>query len=422
MRTKLSAIMGILSIAVLMLSACGGSTSGAANTSPIVVGELFPMTGREPFVGDWFNHGAKVAVYEINHNGGVLGRQLNPILADTAGDAVDAVTALQQLRTNNPTFILGPSSLEIAGVINQFDPNHLPDFVEGGTTQLDHMTNSYVFRTTPSDSTLAVGMSYYAITKLSCTQAGYFFENTSNASGVIAPLVASYTAHGGTIQTGEDVEVTPHQTSYRSEVEKLFANSPQCIFMQTDPQTASTFFSDVRQLGHLNVPFILTDAGADINMAKALGLADAAKWMTGMNGSPPAGPAWQHFTEVYNTVWGTNKPVTLSQNTYDSAIIAALAITEAGTTDPTVWIKHVNSVVNTAEDASAVKVNTYADGVTALKAGKKIDFEGASGSDDYNQFHNVAGGWDVVQFDASSNLNTVFTVPESQIAAWTPSS
>ena len=138
-----------------------------------------------------------------------------------------------------------------------------------------------------------------------------------------------------------------------------------------------------------------------------------------MNGSPPAGPAWDYFVQGYQKVWGTNQPVALSQNTYDSVIIAALAMTEAGTTDPTKWI---NDVADVAGNPNGVKVYTYADGVAALKAGKKINYEGASGSCDYNQFHNVAGSWDVVQFDTSGNLHTVFTVPEAQIAAWTPSS
>lgn len=416
MRKTFAAFAAILSISLLVLSACGNSNGGAGSTGPIVVGELFPMTGREPFVGDWFNHGAKVGISEVNSNGGVMGRMLSPILNDTSGDAVDAVTALKNLQTYNPAFIVGPSSLEIEAVIGTFDPAQLPDFVEGGTTQLDHMTNKYVYRTTPSDSTLAVGMDYYAINKVKCTQAGLFFESTSNAAGIVDPLTKAYTAHGGTVVDQE--LVTPHESSYLTEVEKLFANNPQCIFMQTDPQTASTFFSDVTQLGHMNVPFILTDSGADINMAKAMGLANAAQWMTGMNGSPPSGPAWAHYTSLYQTVWGTNQPVTLSQNTYDSIIIASLAMTAAGTTDPTKWINYVKTV--TDPGANKTVVYTYADGVAALKAGKQIKFSGASGDDTYNQYHNVAGGWDIVQFDTSGNMNTIFSVPQDTIASWTP--
>lgn len=412
MRKRLAALFAVLLATALLVSACGPN-GGSRSSGPITVGELFPMTGREPFVGQWFLHGAKVGIADINANGGCGGHKINAKLSDTGGDAVDAVTALKQLKLSNPTFILGPSSLEIEGVINQFDPNHLPDFVEGGTTQLDHMTNKYVYRTTPSDSTLAIGMAYYAIQK-GYTHAGVFFESTSNAAGVVDPLVKSYTAHGGTI-TDQEL-VTPHQSSYRSEVEKLFSSNPQAIFMQTDPQTASTFFQDVLQLGHMNVPFIQTDAGADINMAKAMGLQYASRYLTGMNGSPPAGPAWQYYVQQYQKVWGTNQPVTLSQNTYDSVVIACLAITKAGTTDPTVWINDVSKVV---DNENGVVVTNYADGVKELKAGHEIDFEGASGNDDYNQYHNVAGSWDVVQWDPQGrSLHTVFTVSADQIAAW----
>jgi ABC-type branched-subunit amino acid transport system substrate-binding protein len=416
MKTKQSAFLVVAVITVLILSACGGSStgssSGSANAGPITVGELFPMTGREPFVGQWFLHGAKVGITEINNNGGCDGHQINTKLADTGGDAVDAVTALRQLELSNPAFILGPSSLEIEGVINQFDPQHLPDFVEGGTTQLDHMTNKYVYRTTPSDSTLAIGMAYYALQK-GYTHAGLFFESTSNAQGVIDPLVKAYTGHGGTITA--NLAVTPHESSYRSEIEKLFAGNPQAIFIQTDPQTASTFFSDARQLGHLNVPFIATDAGADINFAKAMGLSYASKYLTGMNGAPPSGPAWQYYKTQYQQVWHDPNPVTLSQNTYDSAIIACLAMTAAKSTDPTVWINYVNKVANPPGQI----VTNYADGVAALKAGKQINYEGASGNDNYNQYHNVAGSWDIVQFDPTgANLNTVATVSQDQIAAW----
>ncbi len=411
MRKRIAFLSAALVATSLFVTACGSSGGGSGN-GPITVGELFPVTGREPYVGQWFVHGAKVAIADINANGGCGGHQINAKLADTGGDAVDAVTALKQLQLANPTFVLGPSSLEIEGVINQFDPAHLPDFVEGGTTQLDHMTNKYVYRTTPSDSTIAIGMAHYAVDK-GYMHAGVFFESTSNAAGVVDPLVKSYTNHGGTV-TDQEL-VTPHQSSYRSEIEKLFAGNPQAVFIQTDPQTASTFFSEVVQMGHMNVPFIATDGGADINFAKAMGLQYAAQYLTGMNGSPPAGPAWTYYVQQYQKQWNSNQPVALSQNTYDAAVIACLAITKAGTTDPTVWINDVKKVA----EGNGQVVTNYKDGVAALKAGKEINFNGASGLDDYNQYNNVAGAWDVVQWDAQgSALHTLATVSESQIAAW----
>lgn len=417
MKTKLSGLAALMSILTLLLSACGSSSS-SAQTGPITVGELFPITGRESFIGGWFTHGAQVGFAEVNNNGGVMGRKLEGVVADTGGDPVDAVTALKKLQTNNPTFVVGPSSLEIQGVVNQFDAAQLPDFVEGGTTQLDHMTNKYVYRTTPSDSTLAVGMAYYALQTLNCNQAGYFFENTANAAGIVNPLVASYKAHGGTIVSGGDVEASPHQSSYSSEVEKLFANHPKCIFIQTDAQTASTFFNAVRQLGHLNVPFIGSDVSADISYVTAMGPSDAQKYLTGMNGAPPAGPAYTHFQQLYQQVLNVAHPDTLSQNMYDSIVIAALAMTKAGSTDPKKWIDVVKDV---AGNPNGVKVYNYTDGVKEIKAGHAINYEGASGACDYNKYHNVAGSWDVVKIDTDGKtFKTVITVPEKTIADWTP--
>src|SRR6266478_6102672 len=96
-RTKLLVILSaIVIIMSLVFSACGGS-SASSSTGPLTVGELFPMTGREPYVGSWFLHGAKTAIADVNKNGGVMGHQLNPVLADTGGDAVDAVAAWKQL-------------------------------------------------------------------------------------------------------------------------------------------------------------------------------------------------------------------------------------------------------------------------------------------------------------------------------------
>src|SRR5450759_2706318 len=112
-RKRLGAVIAVLT--TLAVVACGNGTSSSTG-KPVTMAELFPMSGREPFVGTWFQHGAKAAVYDINHNGGVMGGQITEILQDTGGDPVDAVTAQRKLLTQNPTFEVGPSSLEIQGL------------------------------------------------------------------------------------------------------------------------------------------------------------------------------------------------------------------------------------------------------------------------------------------------------------------
>lgn len=399
----------ILAGAVVLLGACGAPGSDRA---PLVVGELFPMTGSEPFVGQWLAHGAQAAVADINASGGCDGRPLQPSLADTAGDAVIAAESLQRLERLRPAFVVGPTSLDFEVVLDEFDLAHLPDFVEGGTTTLDQLQDPYVFRTTASDTTLAIGMAYYAL-QHGETRAALVFASTPNAQDIVPPLVASYVAHGGTIT--EDEILTPEQASYRAQVAQVFASHPQVVFMQTDATTARTFFDAVQQQHDLNIPFIGTDSAADPAYAQAMGMGNAARWLTGMIAAAPSTPAWARYTQVYQRVWQTAQPLPMSQNAYDAIVIACLAMTMARSTSPTVWVHDVTTVAN----GPGTAVYTYAQGVAALKAGKRINYQGASGSDDFDPYHNVQAAWEVVQWDASGTaLQPLARISTAQIASW----
>ena len=91
-----------------------------------------------------------------------------------------------------------------------------------------------------------------------------------------------------------------------------------------------------------------------------------------------------------------------------------MAMTDAKSTDPKVFNDKIMDVANPPGD----KVYNYADAVKALQAGKKINYEGASGSQDFDKYHNTFTAFDVAQFDASGNLHTVMNVPASEIAGY----
>jgi hypothetical protein len=65
---------------------------------------------------------------------------------------------------------------------------------------------------------------------------------------------------------------------------------------------------------------------------------------------------------------------------------------------------------------AAVKVTSYADGLAAIKAGKQIDYDGAGTPMDFNQYHNVFGPFDVVQWSTSANkFQVIQTVSASDL-------
>jgi len=414
MRSSSKLTIAAAAAVAMLAAACGSSSSsggGGGGGGTITVGEITPLTGQHASVGSWLVHGAQVGVYAVNQGGGVMGQKLKIQLADDAGDSVDALPALRKLLLSNPKFIVGPFSYTIDTLIKDFGPAHVVDFTVGGTTTIDHMQYPYVFRTTPSDSTMAAGMAAFAIQK-GYKHCAMVFDTSAAAQSLVPYVRAAYTKNGGSLVA--DLSLAPGQTSYRSEVTKLQAAKPDCIFMQTGDPTAVTLFADMVQLGAMTYPIVSTDTGADAKFAAAMGWQYAEKLLTGMNGAPPQGPAYATYTQNYQAVWKTNHPLTLSENGYDGVILGALAMIDAKSTDPKVWVNKVTDVSN----PPGQKCYTFPTCAALLKSGKKIDYEGATGPENFNQYHNVSGEWAVVRFDQSHNLQTVATIPASVVSQY----
>jgi ABC-type branched-subunit amino acid transport system substrate-binding protein len=387
--------------------ACGGGNS-TASTSPLTVAELFAVTGRGSIYGEYYRQSAHVAVLEVNSHGGVMGHPLTEIAQDTASDPVDAVTAWHNLAIQNPAFMLGPSSIEILGVIKLYDPAHMVDFPEGGSTALDHMQYQYVWRNSASDTSITAAMAYYANQK-SYKRAAMFFQATTDGTDELTAVSQFYTAHGGAIVDTERLAVS--QTSYRTEVAKAFAANPDVVMVSGLQPMASTLFSNMKELGHLNVPVIADDNGADPKWAGTMGFANANKWLVGIFSSPPQGEAWQNFVAGFKKTWGVSQPPP-TMDTYDSVMIASLAMIDAKSIDSKVWVNKILEVSN----PPGTMCYTFQTCVQLLNQGNKINYEGAGGPDDFNKYHNVSVDWGVGQWSADGNSsNVVMTVPAAAI-------
>ena len=415
--TRRSATIGAAFAAALVVAAtvaagAFGSVSSAAamhkaSASPLVVGGIFPFTGTKSLLSQWGTHGVPVGVWEVNHNGGVLGHQWKTAYVDDAADSVDALPAFRKLLLKHPTLVIGPFSPTIEAVINQFKPNNVADFMVGGLTQLDNLNNSYVFRTSSSDSNEAIAMAYYAITH-GWKTASLIFDNSANSQGFVPPLEKAFVALGGKIDA--NIALTPGQSSYNAELAQAFAKHPQVIFDSMDSQSAATLFSDGQQLGYMNVPWVGDDlqSAPQGDYAKAFGKT-ASTELTAALPASPSGAGFNHFLSDYQKVWKTKAILPTTANEYDSVVIASLAMTAAKSTNPRVWVKAVMKVSNPPGEPCS----TYATCVRLLKKRKDINYQGAAGNDDFNKHHNVFSGFQMLGFDSSlNNVTRAFVTPQ----------
>ena len=93
-------------------------------TQPIKIGFIDPLTGTYAAEGESEIRGAKMALTEINANGGVLGRQLQLVIEDSAGDAGLAAQKAHKLIDQDKVALLAgtvssASSLSVSQVAHQ---------------------------------------------------------------------------------------------------------------------------------------------------------------------------------------------------------------------------------------------------------------------------------------------------------------
>jgi ABC-type branched-subunit amino acid transport system substrate-binding protein len=416
-RLRRSATIALALAVVVVASAAAGAfgsvksaaTTHGANASALVVGGIFPFTGTKSLLSQWGTHGVPVGIYEVNHNGGVLGHTWKSAYVDDAADSVDALPAFRKLLLKHPTLVVGPFSPTIEAVIKQFQPNNVPDFMVGGLTQLDTMNYPYVFRTSSSDSNEAIAMAYYAI-QHGWKTASLIFDNSANSQGFVPPLEKAFKTLGGTIAA--NITITPGQSSYNAELAQAFAKHPQVIFDSMDSQSAATLFSDGQQLGYMSVPWIGDDLQSAPNgdYAKAFGQT-ASSELTAALPASPSGAAFTHFLSDYQKVWHTKNILPTTFNEYDSVVIASLAMTMAKSTDPKAWVQDIVKVSN----PPGAQCSTYAACVKLIKKGKDVNYQGASGDDDFNKYHNVFSGFQMLGFDSSLNNVTRSIVTPGQL-------
>jgi ABC-type branched-subunit amino acid transport system substrate-binding protein len=401
---------------VLALAACGGSTStSSGGGGAVTMGVLSCFTGTLASLGQAMLQGTQVAQKAINDDGGILGRQLNIAHADTQCDEADSVPAVRQLlATQNLVGIIGPETQEISADAPIITSAKIPDEFQGGSTLFDHNTNAWLWRDSPSDSQLGVAMALYAHKKGYHTAALLFYSDIA-AQTFATPITATWKKLGHPIVS--NVTVAPDQTSYRSQVQQVINAHPDVIFTQTDAATAAVLFQNFKELNNLAIPFVGTDVTGVDEYLKAITYPVANAHLVSVYGTSVTGQATDAFNQVFAAKFGsTAQPLANANYAYDAVISLALAVDKAGSTSGTA----INAVVSSVTNPPGTQCYTYKACLTLLKAGTKINYEGASGDLNYNKYNNVFGPYGAFQVKLNGQEQQIMLLSAPDLAAATP--
>ena len=413
-------------LAVSVTAACSSAPSGAVKNTTLTVAAFNPFTGGDAAFGPEMMAGCLAAANAVNAAGGVLSNKVACSAVDTRGDPADAVTAAAKMLATTPHLlgVLGPSSDEADATAPLINAAKIPMFADTGEASFDQTKLQYFWRMTPADDVLGYAMALWAKEK-GYLRAAAVFGNDVGSQSVVPTLLKGYSALGGQMVSNQKIALG--QSSYQPEVEQLIAAKPQVIFTEASPQADATILAELQQLGHL-IPVVGSDATVESAwlqaVSAAIGKPALSKYFVGaIPYAPATGPAWQVYNKYVLSTPGVTKPASqwsddsYSMVDYDGLIVMALAAEAAKTTNPAVYNKYIEAV--TTASSAAETVHSYAEGVAALKAGKKIDYVGATGLIAWNQWHNSTGGFEVTGYQPNGSTPLVGTITADQIAALT---
>jgi branched-chain amino acid transport system substrate-binding protein len=399
--------------AALMSDAAAASRARA--NGPITFALVQPFTGPDAAFAPTQVAACDAAVATIKEAGGILGdTNVSCQAVDTRGDPADAVPAVGKMLSTMSGLvgIDGPTSDEAAAVVPRINAAGIPMFSDTGQSLFDKNNYSYFYRIIPSDAAAGYAMALYAYKK-GFRSAAAIYGNDIGSQGTLKTNVDGFKALGGKVVASESIPLD--QTSYSSIVQRVVSAHPQVIFLSTDPQTAATVFTEMRQISGKLLPVVGAPGTQEPPFAEALnaavGKATWGKYYTGTAPyAPLKGPAFKSWVQGLHKaakMYGSKMPGPLSKwtsNSYgmmgwDAVNLMALAMLETHSTNPKVFNAKIVSIANGSR--SAVAVHSFAQGKAALARGKAIHYIGALGRIQLDKYHNSPGVFEVVNAGAT---------------------
>ena len=231
----------IVAVAAL---ACGGDAGDSFR-----IGVMESLTGPGETYGTVANQAKQMAADEINEAGGINGRMLELIVEDSQCSAKDAIAAYNKLTdvdgvkiilgTSCSSAMLGAAPLaEADGIVLFSGLASNPDIANAG---------DYIFRTQISDIQVGIDTGNVLWADGVRTLAT-ITEATDYAEGVRRTSVAQFEKRGGRVVAEE--RYASDVTDFRSQLEKLFATSPDALHLSPQSEfAAGTIMKQARELG-----------------------------------------------------------------------------------------------------------------------------------------------------------------------------
>lgn len=375
----------------LVATVAAGALMGVAHAETVKIGALGGITGPIESLAPPIIDAAQFAIQQVNDQGGFFeaGDQGEIIVGDTGcADATKAADAADRLvNVENVVAIMGPmcSGATVAAANNAGVPGGAvmisPSATSPAVTEIDD--NDLVFRTVVSDAYQGDVLARLIRSKDVDTVA-VTYVNNDYGKGFADSFTAAFEAEGGTVTASEAHE--EGKADYRAEIGSLSATGAGALVVLAYADgSGQTIVRQALEGGDFQTFF-----GGDGMVSDTL-----AQNVPGVEGkitfTRPSSPDVPGL-EVYAAAMaeaGLPSDGTFVANAYDAAFIIALAIEQAGSTDRAAVAEAVRSVAS--EPGETIMPGEWQKAKELIAAGQEINYEGATGSLEFDDNGDVPG-------------------------------
>ena len=322
------------SVALLGLAGCNGSndsaSAGEGGSGSIKVGIMGPHTGDNSSYGLACLNGAQLYFKQLNEDGGVNGKQIEPVVYDEKGDATEAVNAYNRLvQEDGVTGIVGDVTTGPTIAVAQASVADNMPCVTPSATAADVVTyGSNYFRACVTDPEQGRVMANFASEQGYKNVATLYLSGSDYSEGVNAAFCEEAEALGITINSQQSY--AEGDVDFKAQLTNIIATDPDAILVPNYYQDDGMIVNQARTQGYDKV-FLGVDGwsgiyGGSENYAEAANLHDCY-YCCAFSSSNESETATK-FVEDYEAEY-SETPTNFCALGYDAAMVLAGGLTAA---------------------------------------------------------------------------------------------
>lgn len=377
----------LVSILVLVLL-FGFASSSALGAEKIKIGSLMALSGGLSKYGPPIKKGVQLAVKDLNEAGGVLGKEVELVVKDTATKpSVGRDAASKLVNIEGVPVIIGALSSGVTRTVSSITSASETVLISPSATSLaitNLEDNDYTFRTAIPDKFQGEVLAKLA-SNLGYEKVSVIFVNNSYGKGLAGIVKENFEEARGKITAM--VPYKQNLPTYGGEASKAVGKNPDAILVIGYPTGGNKLLQKIIELGYEGnylFPDGMKGEGVSPGPTCPADGPASEQYISGNYGTAPtsSAPVANEFEKAYEAEFGPSA-VPFKSQAYDATVVAALAIQYAGKVSGLEIRDNIRKVANAPGEE--VTFGELEKALQLAKEGKDINWQGVSGGVEFDE-------------------------------------